>query len=161
MLSSIGLSIVLLQNTASMRSNEWKHNRVQKLANATPRRNPGITSLHVVKEHNLLFVQSQRSTATYESVNLSPSVDTLISVHTLSPDLNPIEQLWNHIKSKSKIKIRAQNVNNVHQLQQAITDEWNKLPVKFLHRTVVFAQCANSAPKLFGLMRFNFIIKFT
>ena len=149
-LCSMGLSIVLLQNSALMRSNEWKHNRVQTMANVRSRRNPATTSLPEVKEHDLLFVQPQRSiSATHGSVNPSPSVDmlpevarfntesTLIGVHTLlwpalSPGLNSIEQVWDHMKSK----IRAQNVNNVHQLQQAIIDEWNKLPVKFLHRRV-------------------------
>ena len=74
----MGLIIVLLQNSALMRSNEWKHNGVQNFANVTPHRNPDTKSLHEVKEHDLLFVQPQKSiSATHGTVNLSPSVDTL------------------------------------------------------------------------------------
>ena len=58
---------------------------------------------------------------------------TLISVYTLlrpmlSTDLNPIEQVWDHIESK----IRAQRSS----ITKGHTEEWNKLPVKFLHMLV-------------------------
>lgn len=50
----------------------------------------------------------------------------------LSPEMNPIEHVWDYMKRK----IRARNVYNVQQLRQAITNEWNQLPARFLHSLV-------------------------
>jgi transposase len=50
----------------------------------------------------------------------------------LSPDMNPIEHVWDYMKQK----IRARNLHNVHDLRDAITQEWDRLPARFLNRLV-------------------------
>ena len=48
----------------------------------------------------------------------------------LSPDMNPMEHVWDYLKRR----VRARNVQNVQQLQAAITQEWNQIPALFLLR---------------------------
>ena len=57
------------------------------------------------------------------------------NVHVLpwpaySPDLNPIEHLWDYLKRK----IHSQNIQNVDQLQAALVREWNAVPLNLIRR---------------------------
>lgn len=49
---------------------------------------------------------------------------------SLSADMNPMEHVWDYVKRK----VRERNVQNVQQLQAAITHEWNQIPALFLLR---------------------------
>lgn len=42
-----------------------------------------------------------------------------------SPDLNPIENLWNDVK----VKIGGKNFKNADELWEGIKKEWNSIPV--------------------------------
>ena len=47
-----------------------------------------------------------------------------------SPDLNPIEFLWNYLKQK----VHALTLQNVAQLQAALWREWNAIPLQMIRR---------------------------
>lgn len=51
---------------------------------------------------------------------------------SLSPDMNPIEHVWDYMKRK----IWAQNVYNFDHLRNAIAQECDELSARFLHRLV-------------------------
>ena len=42
---------------------------------------------------------------------------------SMSPDLNPIEHLWDVLKRKVKC-----HVSNIHQLSDVIMEEWKRVP---------------------------------
>ncbi len=42
---------------------------------------------------------------------------------SMSPDLNPIEHLWDILKQKER------KVSNIHQLRDVTMEEWNRTPV--------------------------------
>ncbi len=56
---------------------------------------------------------------------------------SMSPDLNPIEQLWGILKRK----VEERKVYNIHQLHDVIMDEWKRTPVATCEALV------NSMPK--------------
>ncbi len=43
----------------------------------------------------------------------------------MSPDLNPIEHLWGILKRK----VEEQKVSNIHQLHDAVMEDWKRTPV--------------------------------
>ena len=43
----------------------------------------------------------------------------------MSPDLNPIEHLWEILKQKEELC----KVSNIHQLHDVIMEEWKSIPV--------------------------------
>ena len=45
-----------------------------------------------------------------------------------SPDLNPIENLWGIVKNR----VEKHMPNNICELQQYMTEEWEKIPDEFL-----------------------------
>ena len=45
-----------------------------------------------------------------------------------SPDLNPIENLWGIVKNR----VEKRMPNNICELQQYMTEEWEKIPDEFL-----------------------------
>lgn len=49
-----------------------------------------------------------------------------------SPDMNPIEHLWDHLDRK--IRGRQQVPQNRQQLQQALREEWNRIPNDVIRR---------------------------
>lgn len=49
-----------------------------------------------------------------------------------SPDLNPIEHLWAHLK----IKVREQNPRNIHDLKEVVQQEWDKIDAEVTNRLV-------------------------
>ncbi len=44
---------------------------------------------------------------------------------SMSPDLNPIEHLWGILKWK----VEEHKVSNIHQISDAIMEEWKRIPV--------------------------------
>ncbi len=44
---------------------------------------------------------------------------------SMSPDPNPIENLWGILKRK----VEEHKVSNIHQLRDAIMEEWKRTPV--------------------------------
>jgi transposase len=52
----------------------------------------------------------------------------------LSPDLNPIEHLWDELGRR--VRMRVNPSESIDQLQRALTDEWNNIPLKLPHFTV-------------------------
>ncbi|KAI3355034.1 hypothetical protein L3Q82_017853, partial [Scortum barcoo] len=44
---------------------------------------------------------------------------------SMSPDLNPIEQLWGILKRK----LEERKVSNIHQLRDVVMEEWKRIPV--------------------------------
>lgn len=49
-----------------------------------------------------------------------------------SPDLNPIEHLWDEIGRR----VRKRGVKNKEELKQALLDEWDKIPAEVTHKLV-------------------------
>ena len=50
-----------------------------------------------------------------------------------SPDLSPIEHLWDHLGRK----VRERNdVNNVADLERALRQEWNRIPMAVIQRLI-------------------------
>ena len=45
-----------------------------------------------------------------------------------SPDLNPIENLWQHLEKR----VEARLPNELDELQDVIAEEWTKTPIDFL-----------------------------
>ena len=110
-------------------------------------RGRGLTAQHyidqVLRPIALLFIVAHQGTVLQQdnarphAARLTQNFLTTHNVPTLpwpalSPDLNPTEHVWDYMKRK----IRSRNVNNVQQLRRAIADNWNNLPVRFLHRLV-------------------------
>ena len=111
------------------------------------RRSRGLTAQHyvdqVLRSIDLPFIVAhprtvlQQDNARPHATRLTQNFLTTHNVPTLpwpalSPDLNPIEHVWDYMKRK----IRSRNVHNVQQLRRAIADEWNNLFVRFLRRLV-------------------------
>ena len=56
---------------------------------------------------------------------------------SMSPDLNPIEHLWDILKRKVEVR----KVSNIHHLRDVIMEEWKRTPVTTCEALV------NSMPK--------------
>ena len=52
----------------------------------------------------------------------------------LSPDLNPIEHLWDELGRR--VRRRVNPPESIDQLQRALTDEWNNIPQAFVMRLI-------------------------
>ena len=51
-----------------------------------------------------------------------------------SPDLNPIEHLWNHVK-KQLLK-RPRRPTGVHDLWDCLVEEWERIPVEVCRKLI-------------------------
>lgn len=49
-----------------------------------------------------------------------------------SPDINPIENLWDHLNQK----LHQHNISNKTQLKQVLLDEWSKIDPKYCKNLV-------------------------
>ncbi len=56
---------------------------------------------------------------------------------SMSPDLNPIEHMWDILKWK----VEERKVSNIHQLHDVVMEEWERTPVATCEALV------NSIPK--------------
>ncbi len=56
---------------------------------------------------------------------------------SMSPDLNPIEYLWDILKRK----VEEHKVSNIHQFRDVIMEEWKRNPV------ATYEALVNSMPK--------------
>ena len=52
----------------------------------------------------------------------------------LSPDLNPIERVWD--EHGRCVRRRVNPPESIDQLQRALTDEWNNIPQAFVMRLI-------------------------
>ena len=52
----------------------------------------------------------------------------------LSPDLNPIEHLWDELGRR--VRRRVNPPESIDQLQRTLTDEWNNIPQTFVMRLI-------------------------
>ena len=50
----------------------------------------------------------------------------------LSPDLNPIEHVWDFLGKK----VRERQCDNARQLRNALQQEWNALPIQYIRRLI-------------------------
>jgi hypothetical protein len=57
---------------------------------------------------------------------------TVLDFPPYSPDLNPIENLWAHMKRRVKNHFIA----DVDQLQSVVHEEWSKTDIEWIHNTV-------------------------
>ncbi len=55
---------------------------------------------------------------------------------SVSPDLNPIEHLWGILKWK----VEERKVSNIHQLRDAIMEEWKRTPANLWSSGELYAQ---------------------
>ena len=49
-----------------------------------------------------------------------------------SPDLSPIEHVWDHLGQK--LRGRQNVIHNVQDLENALVDEWNRIPENVIRR---------------------------
>lgn len=68
---------------------------------------------------------------------LSKNVRNFLEWPAQSPDLNPIEHLWDHLDKK----IRYHTISNINQLKSVIENEWNQIS------SDVTSNLVNSMPK--------------
>ena len=52
-----------------------------------------------------------------------------------SPDLNPIEHIWDELDRR--VRTRQHQPNTLAELRTALTDEWNRLPQGVISRTIL------------------------
>ena len=52
----------------------------------------------------------------------------------LSPDLNPIEHVWDELGRR--VRRRVNPPESIDQLQRALADEWNNIPQAFFMRLI-------------------------
>ena len=52
-----------------------------------------------------------------------------------SPDMNPIEHLWDHLDRQ--VRARTPPPRNLQQLRQALIEEWNRFPQRKINRLVL------------------------
>jgi hypothetical protein len=57
-----------------------------------------------------------------------------LSWPALSPDLNPIEHLWDELGRR--VRMRVNPTESIDQLQRELTDEWNNIPQAFVMRLI-------------------------
>ena len=48
----------------------------------------------------------------------------------MSPDMSPIEHLWDELKRR--VNARAQSPTNVNQLREAVIKEWENIPQQLI-----------------------------
>ena len=58
--------------------------------------------------------------------------EQLIDFPPYSPDMNPIENLWNELKRR----VEARNATNIEELKQHLHEEWYATSTDFLVRLV-------------------------
>ena len=70
---------------------------------------------------------------------LGPRVPYLFDWPPKSPDLSPIEQVWNYLK----VKISGRHFSSPRQIYEALQEEWNKIPNEIIHNlyTSFWARC--------------------
>ena len=56
----------------------------------------------------------------------------LLKTPPFSPDLNPIEHLWHHVRTK----LRGRRFGNGGESSAAIEEEWKKIPIDYLIKLV-------------------------
>lgn len=69
-----------------------------------------------------MYDNAPRSTTSVVKYFLEMESVTVLEGPTCSPDLNVMEQLWNIIERK--IRVRQNNPDNAEQLIQAVLEEW-------------------------------------
>ena len=85
--------------------------------------------------HATLFQQdnARPHTARYTQDVLHRNNIAVLDWPARSPDLSPIEHLWDYLGRK----VRARNdVNDVRDMDRALHDEWNRIPLRVI-RTLI------------------------
>ena len=92
-----------------------------------------------VKAHfgeNFIWMQDNApSHMAYDAIMwLHQNIPSMLDWPPRSPDLNPIEQLWNYIKRK----IKGMNFQNANELFNTLSAIWDSIPlssIQFIHRS--------------------------
>lgn len=96
---------------------------------------------NIVRQHVLPFLQQHRG-VTFQQDNARPHVARVVTAFfnqhnvpvlpwpSCSPDLNPIEHLWDEMKRR--LGAMPNPPRNRNQLQQALTNIWNAIPQAFI-----------------------------
>jgi transposase len=107
------LYIQILQEELQMSIEEW-----------------GMAKEELVFQHDNDPKHTAKVTKAYlNSVNITEAEGTLLFWPAQSPDLNPIEHMWTHLKRQlAKYPTRPKSVK---ELWQRISVEWYKIPVEF------------------------------
>jgi hypothetical protein len=110
-------------------------------------------NLHTITKTQLVFLEYGRGRGRgltaqhYVDQMLQPIILPFLTAH-LGPVLQH-DNVWDYMKRK----IRARNMYNVHQLRNAIAQEWSQLSAKFLNRLV-----ASMRKRCTELIRVNGVI---
>ena len=51
-----------------------------------------------------------------------------------SPDLSPIEQIWDLLQLDRRVRQRPAQPQTLHQLEQALRHEWQNIPVNMIRQ---------------------------
>lgn len=114
----------------------------------------------VLRPELIPLIQRQRHRLTFQHDNARPHTarDTVnflnqnrinvINWPSLSPDLNPIEHLWDELGRRLRSRVRAPR--NLAQLRQALLEEWNRIPLRTIRRL-----CASVPSRMQACLRQN------
>lgn len=73
-----------------------------------------------------------KHTARSVKIWLEGNVSNVLEWPPQSPDINPIENLWDYLDRQ----IRQTPINNLNELKTALQEEWDKIPVKITQELV-------------------------
>jgi len=100
-----------------------------------------ILGPHVVpllQTHNVItMLQQDNATSHVAGVNLEKNhnIDFIDDWPSKSPDLNPIEHLWDNLDRR--VRRRPNPPNNVNKLRAALLEEWNNIPQADINKLVL------------------------
>jgi len=98
------------------------------------------------RRHELLYFLEDGAPSHTKDYNIAEALDNgfeRIRLPPCSPDLNPIEQVWNYIKARVKARIGWNYQDGT--IRTIVVDEWQHLSVEYINNLILSMPCRLAA----------------